>query len=92
MDSQTAIVTPAQLTHFADFLDDSIKRLRSDGRKLRESVNAARSVWKDAKYDTFQRQLESCVGDLEKFNNTGVRYVEFLREKASLANRYLHRR
>ena len=55
MNSQTAILTPAQLTHFADFLDDSIKRLRGKGRQMRESVTAARAVWKDAKYDTFQK-------------------------------------
>lgn len=92
MDSQTAILTPAQLTLFADFLDESIKRLRNEGRKIRESVKMARFVWKDAKYDVFQRQLEACVEDLEKFNNTGVKYAEFLREKANLANKYLHRR
>ncbi|HEY5504120.1 MAG TPA: hypothetical protein VIK28_03110 [Sedimentisphaerales bacterium] len=91
MDSQTAILTPAQLTHFADFLDDSIKRLRGKGRQMRESVTAARAVWKDAKYDAFQQQLNSCVEDLEKFNNTGMKYADFLREKANLANKYLHR-
>lgn len=92
MDSQTAILTPAQLTHFANFLDDSIKRLRGKGRQMRESVTAARAVWKDAKYDAFQKQLNSCVEDLDKFNNAGMKYAEFLREKANLANKYLHRR
>ncbi len=91
MDSQTAIVTPAQLTHFAEFLEESTKRLRNEGRKMRDSVNAARAVWKDAKYDAFHRQLSNCTDDLEKFNNTGLKYAEFLREKALLANKYLHR-
>ena len=92
MNSQTAILTPAELTYFADFLDDSIKRLRGKGRQMREAVTAARVVWKDAKYDNFQSQLDACVEDLEKFNSTGMKYAEFLREKASLANKYLHRR
>jgi len=92
MDSQTAILTPAQLTHFADFLDDSIKLLRGKGRQMREAVTSARDVWKDAKYDTFQLQLDRCMEDLEKFNRIGVRYAEFLREKANLANKYLYRR
>lgn len=91
MDSQTAILTPDQLTHFADFLEDSIKRLRSEGRKIREATKAARVVWKDKKYNTFQKQLNSCVEDLERFNKTGIKYAEFLREKAYLANKYLHR-
>ncbi len=91
MNSQTAILTPAELTHFADFLDDSVKRLRGKGRQMREAVTAAHSVWKDAKYDAFQRQLSACVEDLEKFNNTGMKYAEFLRDKANLANKYLHR-
>jgi uncharacterized protein YukE len=91
MDSQTVIVTPAQLMHFADFLEESNKRLRSEGRRMREAVKAARAVWKDAKYDTFQRQLENCVEDLEKFNSTGLKYADFLREKANLASKYLHR-
>ncbi len=92
MDSQTVILTPAQLTHFAASLDDSIKRLRSKGRQMRESVNAARAVWKDAKYDTFQKQMIGCIEDLEKFNNTGMKYAEFLLDKANLANKFLHRR
>ena len=92
MDSQTAILTPAQLTQFANFLDDSIKRLRSKGRQMRESVTAAHAVWKDVKYDTFQKQLNNCVEDLERFNNTGMKYAEFLKDKANLANKYLHRR
>lgn len=92
MDSQTAILTPAQLTQFADFLYDSIQTLRSEGRKIRDSVKSARAVWKDAKYDAFQHQLETCVENLEKFNSTGVKYSDFLKEKANLANKYLHRR
>lgn len=91
MDSQTAILTPAQLTRFAGFLDDSIKRLRGKGKQMHESVTAARAVWKDAKYDTFQKQLSTCMEDLQKFNNTGAKYADFLREKANLANKYLHR-
>lgn len=92
MNSQTAILTPAELTHFADFLDDSIKRLRGKGRQMRESVIAARAVWKDEKYENFQKQLSACMDDLDKFNNTGLKYAEFLKEKANLANKYLHRR
>jgi len=92
MNSQTVIVSPVQLTQFADFLDDSIKRLRSKGRQMRESVTAARAVWKDAKYDSFQKQMDSSLEELEKFNNTGMKYAEFLREKANLANKFLHRR
>ena len=91
MDSQTVILTPAQLTHFADFLDDSIKRLRGKGRQMRESVTAAHAVWKDAKYDAFQKQMSCCMEDLEKFNNTGIKYAEFLREKANLAKKFQHR-
>lgn len=92
MDSQSAILTPAQLAQFSDFLDDSIKSLRGKGRKMRDTVSAARAVWKDAKYETFHKQLNTCMDDLEKFNNTGTKYAEFLREKANLANKYLHRR
>ncbi len=91
MDSQTAIVTPAQLTRFADSLEESTKRLRNDGRKLRDSVTAARTVWKDAKYEAFHRQLAACVEDVEKFGSSGLKYADFLREKAMLANKYLHR-
>lgn len=91
MDSQTAIVTPAQLTRYADSLDESMKRLRNDARKLRDSVSAARAVWKDAKYEAFHRQLAVCVEEVEKFGNVGLKYAEFLREKAMLANKYLQR-
>lgn len=92
MDSPTAIVTPAQLKHFADFLEESARRLRSNGKRLRESVKTANVVWKDAKYDTFRKQLSTCVDDLDRFNNTGFKYAEFLREKANLADKYLQRR
>jgi hypothetical protein len=92
MDSQTAIVSPAQLTQYADSLEESVKLLRNEGRKLKESIGAARSVWKDAKYENFHRQLSTCVEDLNKFGGTGIKYAEFLREKAMLANKYLQRR
>lgn len=91
MASDTVIVTPAQLTRFAEFLEESSKRMRSEGRKMRESVSAARIVWRDAKYDAFHRQLENCVDDLEKFNSVGQKYADFLREKAVLANKFLQR-
>ena len=92
MNSRTVIVTPAQLTEFANFLEDSIKRLRNKGRQVHEVVNAAHVVWKDAKYDTFRKQMDRAVEDLDKFNNTGMKYAEFLREKANLANKFLDRR
>ena len=92
MDSQTAILTPAQLTNFAEVLYTSLQRLRSEGRKMHESTKAARVVWKDEKYDHFHKQLESCIENLERFNNAGIKYSEFLQEKADLANKYLHRR
>jgi len=91
MTAGIAIVTPAQVTQFANSLDDGIKRLRQKGQHMRESVKAARATWKDAKYDAFQKQLSSCMADLDKFNTTGTRYVDFLRDKASLANKYLSR-
>jgi hypothetical protein len=92
MDSQTAIVSPAQLTAFAEVVYTSTQKLRGEGRKLRDSIKAAKVVWKDEKYNTFHKQLESCVENLEKFNSSGIRYSEFLKEKANLANKYLHRR
>lgn len=91
VDSNTAIVTPSELTRFADSLEESTKRIRNESRKLRESVSAARVVWKDAKYDAFHRQLTTCAEDLERFGMSGLKYAEFLREKALLANKYLHR-
>ncbi|MBI2514501.1 MAG: hypothetical protein HYV96_21205 [Opitutae bacterium] len=92
MDSQTAIVTPAQLDRFADSLEETSKRVRGDGRRLRESATAARIVWKDAKYEAFHRQLIACIEDVEKFSGFGLKYAEFLREKAMLAKKYLDRR
>lgn len=91
MASDTVIVTPAHLNQFAEFLDESTKRMRSEGRKMRESVSAARVVWQDAKYDSFHRELDNCVDDLERFSNIGQKYAEFLREKALLANKFLQR-
>ena len=91
MDSDTVIVTPAQLTRFAEFLEESAKRMRSEGRKMRESVSAARIVWQDEKYTSFHRELTNCVDELEKFSVMGQKYAEFLGEKALLANKFLHR-
>lgn len=91
MDSQTAIVTPAQLTRFVDSLEESAKRVRNDGRELKNSVAAARAVWKDGKYEAFHRELSACVEDVEKFGSSGMKYAEFLWEKAMLAKKYLNR-
>ena len=88
---KTVILTPSDLTRFANFLDDSIKRLRGKSRQMREAVTDAHAVWKDAKYDAFQKKLDFCLSNLDRFNSTGVKYAEFLRQKTSLANRFLNR-
>lgn len=88
---QNVVVTPAQLTRFAEFLEESTKRLRNEANKLGDAVGTARVIWKDAKYEDFHRKLNASLDELEKFNSTGLKYAEFLREKALLANKYLHR-
>ncbi len=92
MSSQTAIVSPAHVKHFADSLEESIKRLRGRTKQMREAVATANAVWKDDKYTVFRRRLESCIDDINKLNSLGTKYADFLREKASLAEKYLHRR
>lgn len=92
MDSNTAIVSPTHLSRYAENLQESSKHLLTDGKKLRDAVAAARVVWKDEKYVAFHRQLGECVDNLEKFGKKGIKYAEFLQEKAMLANRYLQRR
>jgi len=92
MNPDTVIVTPAQLTRFAEFLEDSAKRLRGESKKMRDSISAAQIVWKDEKYTVFHRELTHCADELERFSKTGHKYCEFLREKAMLANKFLNRR
>jgi hypothetical protein len=92
MSADTVIVTPAQLTRFAEFLEDSSKRLRGEAKKMRDSISAAKVVWKDEKYSVFHRELTNCAEELERFTNAGHKYSEFLREKALLANKFLDRR
>lgn len=90
--SQSVIVTPAAVKQFADQLESSVRQLQIKGKKMRDATTAARAVWNDAKYDAFQKQLAGCMESLERFNKKGLKYSEFLHEKADLANRYLKRR
>lgn len=92
MDSQTIVYTPAQMEHFADELEESLRRIRNQGRRLEEAVTAARAVWRDEKYESFRMQLGNCIGDLAKFDGSGSRFVDYLRQKAALGYKYLNRR
>lgn len=84
--------TPAEVNRFADSLEDSLRALRSKQARLADSVAAAKVVWKDEKYDEFQSRLSASLDELRRFDRAGIKYVEFLREKAALGARYLGRR
>jgi len=58
---------------------------------MRESAAAASVVWKDSKFEAFHRQLSNSMDELDKFTKNGLKYAEFLREKAMLAQKFLSR-
>jgi uncharacterized protein YukE len=86
------IVTPAELSRFANTLREKVRDMRSKSRRLQDLVKSAKSVWKDEKYARFQKDLADAARELEDLHRLGDRYAEFLDEKASRALKYLGRR
>ena len=92
MSDQVAIVSPSELTSFAQHLRTSIGKVHHDGNRFKQVVRDANAVWKDEKYKAFHREMEECVEELNQCVKIGKKYADFLEEKALLARKYLDRR
>jgi len=88
----TAIVSPSELMTFAHQLektsDDIVKRKSKAARFVADS----RNVWKDAKYDRFNKVFDQTSKELDRFARLAKDYSHFLERKAGLAQKYLDKK
>ncbi|MGE3276473.1 MAG: WXG100 family type VII secretion target [Vicinamibacterales bacterium] len=87
-----AIVTPSELVAFARHLTKTAQSVARRKSKATRLVADSRSVWKDAKYDSFQKTFDQTTKELDRFVRLAEDYAQFLERKAGRARKYLHNR
>lgn len=81
---------PDELLHFANTLQGSSVRVADVTSATTAAFADLHTVWNDRRYDQFAHSFEESVSILRAFCAEADLYVDFLREKARLANEYLY--
>lgn len=84
-----AIVDPDQLRRFAGQLDQSSKRLREQKTNMKVEFARLHETWRDEKYARFDQLFTESMALLDRYVDQSDRYVDFLKQKAARAQRYL---
>ncbi len=85
------IVDPDQLRVFATRLLEEAKTLRQRSAAIESNRDVLEGVWRDKRYEEFERAYVPALQGLEKFCREAEEYAKYLRRKADVADRYLRR-
>lgn len=83
------IVNPKDQRAFAQELEQIVGAIRDKERRLDQGMQELKSTWADERYRRFSSAVRAASEELRVFYNSSARYAQFLRDKASAAERYL---
>jgi hypothetical protein len=83
------IMDPDEARHFAAFLEETSRDLRTQNTAISRQLLELNVSWKDAKYNQFQHLFEEATEDISRFLSQADEYAMRLREKAKRVDRYL---
>jgi uncharacterized protein YukE len=86
------IVDPVELRRFAAALREELSALRERQRSLEAARQGLASVWRDRRYDSFERAYVPAMQALDRFAKAAEAYAHHLGGKAEKAERFLGRR
>jgi uncharacterized protein YukE len=86
------IVDPSDLRRFASVLEQEVRTLRERQRAVEGARRELAQVWRDARYNSFEKAYLPSIQVLERFEKIAEQYAIHLRGKADRAERYLGRR
>ncbi len=84
-----AIIDPAEARRFAADLRQTIKRLRDQQSTVRTHYGQLEEVWKDKKFQQFEKVFGLSLGKLRHFYDEAEMFVQYLERKAQAAERFL---
>lgn len=84
-----AIVDPREVRRFAALLHEIVGHLGNSKSSVSRDFIELHSVWKDAKYQQFEKVFLDTMRNLELFLKSSETYAQYLNKKAGLAERYL---
>lgn len=83
------IVDPSEQRAFAAALEELVHEMRHRQGKLADSFHHLQLSWQDDRAERFAREQLEMEIYLNAFYNMSRRYVDYLRDKARLADDYL---
>lgn len=83
------IVNPKDQRVFAQELESFVREIRDRERRLDAGMQELGGTWKDVRYKDFSRAVTDASVQLQIFYNTSTRYADFLRRKATAAEKFL---
>ena len=86
------IASPQELVQFARYLRDLARTLKERKTSLNHEFAEVGEVWRDEKYQQFQRIFEETSREIDVFLKEAERYSEYLNRKAKPLQAYLDRR
>lgn len=86
------IVDPEELRRFASVLDREMSVLRERQMLVEATRRDLAEVWRDSRYQSFERAYLPSMQVLERFRKVAEGYAAYLRTKANKADAYLGRR
>lgn len=84
-----AIVDPVELHRFAAALAVQIGILRDRKNSVNSNFKSLKEVWRDKKYEQFDKSFSEIMARLERFTVEAEAYAKYLRLKAQKAEKYL---
>jgi uncharacterized protein YukE len=86
------IVDPDELRAFANRLISEARALKERQSTIESHRDILESVWKDQRYEAFEKAYLPSVRALDRFCKQVHDYAAYLRRKADAADRYLRGR
>lgn len=85
-------LTPDDLRRFASALEQESNVLRERQKAVEAARRELSQVWRDSRYQSFERAYLPTIQVLERFHKAAEAYAAHLRTKANRADTYLGKR
>lgn len=86
-----AILDIDELKRFIAALQRTQAELNEKKRRIARKFKDLNEVWQDAKYQRFEQKFNETTAQIDQFLKYAELYIEHLKRKGELAQRYLER-
>ncbi|HEX8367714.1 MAG TPA: hypothetical protein VF604_04030 [Pyrinomonadaceae bacterium] len=86
-----AILDINELKRFIAALQRTQAELNEKKRRMGQKFKDLSEVWQDAKYKRFEQKFNETTAQIDQFSKYADMYIDHLKRKGELAQRYLER-